>query len=228
MFFSEIVDLGHPLYTGMPCHAASITAFYDVDTFAATRRVSDGRRGLHNRMMLLSEHTGTHLDAPSHFDEDGDSVERIDLARLVLPGHLLDLTHKQPHQAINPADLRAAEEASGTPVGPGRAVIVYTGQDVHWGEPDFFTERPHVTAEAAEWLVGRGITLFCTDLIAIDDPELWWEPTHTAFLTGGVPMVQQLNNLGRLVGREFTFVVLPLPMVGGTASPVRPAALVHR
>jgi kynurenine formamidase len=40
-------------------------------------------------------------------------------------------------------------------------------------------------------------------------------------------MVQQLNNLGSLVGKEFTFVVLPLPMRGGTASPVRPIALVH-
>jgi hypothetical protein len=43
----------------------------------------------------------------------------------------------------------------------------------------------------------------------------------------GVPMVQQLNDLGQLVGRDFTLVVLPLPMRGGTASPVRPVALLH-
>jgi kynurenine formamidase len=41
-------------------------------------------------------------------------------------------------------------------------------------------------------------------------------------------MVQQLNNLERLVGREFTFVVLPLPMRGGTGCPVRPVALLHQ
>jgi kynurenine formamidase len=39
-------------------------------------------------------------------------------------------------------------------------------------------------------------------------------------------MVQQLCNLDKLVGKEFLFVVLPLKMRGGTASPVRPAALV--
>ncbi|HEX3621237.1 MAG TPA: cyclase family protein [Acidimicrobiales bacterium] len=225
--FTEIVDLGHPLYDGMPCHAAEVTAFWTVDSFAKTRQASQGRMGLHNKMMLLSEHTGTHLDAPAHFDETGLSVEEIPLDRLILPGHLLDLTHKQAHEAIEPVDLEVAEAGSGRAVGPGRVVIVRTGQDVRWGTPDFFTERPYITSEAAQWLVDKGVTLFGTDLIAIDNPAEWWEPTHTAFLTGGLPMVQQLNNLARLVGREFTFVVLPLPMRGGTASPVRPVALLH-
>jgi kynurenine formamidase len=85
-----------------------------------------------------------------------------------------------------------------------------------------------VTEDSARWLVGRGVALFCTDLIAIDDPDKRWEPTHTAFLEGRVPMVHQVNNLQRLVCREFTFIVLPLPMRGCTASPVRPAALLHQ
>jgi len=225
--FTEIVDLGHELYSGMPCHAAHITAFWTVDSFESTRIASGGRRGLHNKMMLLSEHAGTHLDAPSHFDENGLSVEGIGLDRLILPGHLLDLTHKAAHEAIEPDDLADAEMRSAKTVAPGSIVIVRTGQDVNWGKDGFFTDRPFVTAEAAGWLVERGITLFGTDLIAIDNPAQWWEPTHTAFLTGGVPMVQQLNNLGRLVDRDFTFVVLPLPMRGGTASPVRPVALLH-
>lgn len=226
-WFEEIVDLGHELYDGMPCHAANVTAFWTVDSFESTRRVSDGRRGLHNKMMLLSEHTGTHLDAPAHFDPEGLPVERIDLSRLVVTGHLLDLTHKGPGDPIGAADLERAVAASGQPIRSGTIVIVRTGQDVNWGVGDFFTERPHVTAEGATWLVDQGTTLFGTDLIAIDNPDEWWEPTHTAFLTAGVPMVQQLNNLGRLVGARFTFVVLPLPMRGGTASPVRPIALVH-
>jgi kynurenine formamidase len=227
MNFDEIVDLGHELYSGMPCYAANVTAFWTVDDFDSTRRTSGGRRALRNKMMLLSEHTGTHFDAPSHFDEAGLSVDQVPLENLILAGHLLDLTHKKAHEAIEPQDLIEAERASGKAVTAGTAVVVWTGQDVNWGNPGFFYERPYVTAESAQWLVERGITLFCTDLIAIDNPEEWWEPTHTAFLGGGVPMVQQLNNLERLVGREFTFVALPLPMRGGTASPVRPVALLH-
>jgi kynurenine formamidase len=177
-------------------------------------------------MMLLSEHTGTHFDAPSHFDPDGLSVDQVDLSRLIVPGHLLDLTHKSSHEGIGPEDLADAVARSGRPIEPGTIVIVWTGQDVRWGTEGFFLNRPHVTAAGAEWLVAQGTTLFGTDLIAIDNPDQWWEPTHTAFLTAGVPMVQQLNNLGQLVGQEFLFVVLPLPMRGGTASPVRPVALI--
>jgi kynurenine formamidase len=227
MNFGEIVDLGHELYTGMPCYAANVTAFWTVDDFEGTRRTSEGRRALRNKMMLLSEHTGTHFDAPSHFDEEGLSVDQVPLGNLVLPGHLLDLSHKKAHDPIDPPDLIDAERASGKVVGPGTALVLRTGQDVNWGSEGFFYERPYVTEQGARWLVDRGITLFCTDLIAIDNPDEWWEPTHTAFLKSGVPMVQQLNNLGQLVGRDFTFIVLPLPMRGGTASPVRPIAMLH-
>jgi kynurenine formamidase len=76
-------------------------------------------------------------------------------------------------------------------------------------------------------LVAQGVTLFGTDLIGLDNPDEWWEPTHTAFLKGGLPMVQQLCNLERLEGKEFLLVVLPMKMRGGTGSPVRPVALVQ-
>jgi kynurenine formamidase len=80
--------------------------------------------------------------------------------------------------------------------------------------------------DTAQWLVERGITLFATDLIGMDDPHEWWWPTHEIWLKKGICMVQQLCNLDRLVDKEFLFVCLPLKMKGGTASPVRPVALV--
>ena len=123
-------------------------------------------------------------------------------------------------------DLHAAADRSGRPIGSGTAVIAWTGQDKNWGKPGFKTERPYVPAETAQWLVDQGVTLFGTDLIGIDNPDEWWEPTHVAFLRGGLPMVQQLSNLDKLVGKRFLFVTLPLKMRGGTGSPVRPVALV--
>ena len=86
--------------------------------------------------------------------------------------------------------------------------------------------RPYVPTDTAQWLVERRISLFCTDLIGMDDPDEWWWPTHTIWLKNDICMVQQLCNLDKLVGKEFLFVCLPLKMRDGTASPVRPAALV--
>ena len=222
----EIVDLGHELYNGMPNLGANHIAFWPLETFESTRTMSEGKLAMEGRMMLMAEHCGTHIDAPRHFVEDGLPVDKVPLENLILPGHLLDLTHKKVREAITVADLEAAEQRSGRRIGPGTAVLVWTGVDRNWAKPGFAIERPFVPVPTAEWLVERQITLFGTDLIGMDDPDEWWWPTHLVWLKAGIPMVQQLCNLDQLVGKEFLFVVLPLKMRDGTASPVRPVGIV--
>jgi arylformamidase len=227
MAWSNIIDLSHEVYSGMPSLSGELAAFWENFSFDMLETWSSGRLSARSRIIHMGEHTGTHLDAPSHFDRTGRNVDQIPLSELIVPGHLLDLRHKRPHEAIGAEDFEAAVRASGQELRPHTIVIAYTGQDVNWGNDGFFTERPYVTAEGALFLVNRGVTLFGTDLIGIDNPEEWWDPTHAAFLHNDVPMVQQLNNLGVLVDREFLFAVLPLAMRGGTASPVRAIAMLE-
>jgi arylformamidase len=226
-FFTEIVDLSHELFDGMANLGASVASFWPTETHAQTDLYSGGKLVYEQHMFLISEHTGTHLDCPFHFDPKGTTVDQFPLEKLILPGHLLDLTAKGPHEPITVDDLRAAADRSGRAIGSGTAVIAWTGVDKIWGTPGFKSERPYVPAESALWLVDRGVTLFGTDLIGIDNPDEWWEPTHVAFLrTGRMAMIQQLSNLDKLAGKRFVFVALPLKMRGGTASPIRPVALV--
>jgi arylformamidase len=225
-FFRAVVDLGRELFNGMPNFGANITAFFPLETYEMTRRFSQGRLGFEGRMILMAEHCGTHLDCPYHFDPNGLTVDQLPLEKLILPGHLLDLTHRKAREPITIADAEAAEERSGRPIRPETVVIFWTGQDKNWGKEGFKADRPYIPAETAQWLVDRRATLFGTDLIGLDNPDEWWEPTHVAFLQGGLPMIQQLCNLEQLVGKEFLFIALPLKMRGGTGSPVRPVALV--
>ena len=135
-----------------------------------------------------------------------------------------------------------AAEKSGRPVGPGTAVIAWTGADRVWAQEGFATDRPYIPVETGQWLIDQKVDLFATDLIGMDITEVhlppgasaadreeaegfFW-PFHTLMLTAGICMVQQLCNLDQLVGEEFLLVVLPLKMRGGTGSPVRPVALV--
>ena len=222
----EIIDLGHEHFEGMPNIAGLAVNFWSVETIDHTRHITDGKLGIESRMILMPEHCGTHIDAPRHFVKDGVTVDKLPLEQLILPGHLLDLSHKRNGEAISIDDLKRAEEKSGKPIGPGKATFVWCGVDKDWGKPGFHLNRPFVPVPTAEWLVERKITLFCTDLIGMDDPKEWWWPTHHVWLKNGICMVQQLCNLHKLVGKEFLFVVLPLKMRGGTASPVRPVALV--
>jgi len=196
----EIVDLGHEYFNGMQNLGGSMVAFWPLETFEHFRLITQGKLAMEGRMILMPEHCGTHLDVPRHFVENGE--------------------------AISIKDFEAAEKKSGKKIGPGKATICWTGADKDWGQPGFAKNRPYVPTDTAQWLVDRKITLFCTDLIGMDDPGEWWWPTHLIWLQAGICMVQQLCNLGKLVGKEFLFVCLPLKMRDGTASPVRPVALV--
>jgi arylformamidase len=233
--FQAVVDLSHPLYTGMPNLGSPVTAFWPTDTFEKTRILSEGRTAFEARMILMSEHCGTHLDAPRHYDASARAVDEIPLENLVLPGHLLDFTNKGAREAITPDDFRQAAERSGRPITTGTAVLAWTGQDRYWAaEPvawpptkeSWVTARPYFPEETAQWLVDEHVTLFGTDVIGIDHPDAWWNPTHMAFCRGGLPFVQQLCNLGSLAGKDFLFLALPLKMRDGTASPCRPIALI--
>ena len=226
MPYKEIIDLGHEFYSGMATISGAQVAFWPTQSFKKSETISGGKLSMESRMMLLPEHSGTHLDVPRHCVPDGTDVAGVALEKLVLPGHLLDLTAKAKGEAITIADLERAEEVSGRKIGGGTAVLVWTDVDEDWGKPGFDTERPYLPVATATWLVKRGITLFGTDLIGMDDPAEWWWPTHRVWLEAGICMIQQMCNLGALVDKDFLLVAAPLKMRDGTGCPIRPIALV--
>lgn len=223
---AEVIDLSHELYDGMPNILGNPVSFGSVYTYESTAELTQGRLSMQGLQILVPEHCGTHFDAPRHFDRDGLSTAEFPLDRMVLPGHLLDFTDKGPGDAITIEDFERAEDQSGRRIEAGRAIVAWTGADANWGKPGFTKERPFVPTDSARWLVDRGMSLFATDLIGMDDPTEWWWPTHTIWLHAGVPMVQQLRNLGQLVGKDFLLVALPLKVRDGTGCPVRAVALV--
>jgi kynurenine formamidase len=224
--FREIIDLSHEMTEGMRNGGGWTVAFPRMDNFARTRQMTDGKASYEAKMMLFPEHCGTHLDAPRHFHEPGDAIDQLPLERLLVPGHLLDLTYRQSGEPITIADFEAAEEKSGRRIGPGTAVTCWTGTDRYWGTPAMHRSRPHVPTETAQFLVDRGMQLFATDMIGMDNPDEWWDPTHQVWLSNNVYMVQQLRGLDRLVGKDFLLVAFPMKVVGATGCPVRAAALV--
>jgi len=226
MDVSEVIDLGREMFHDMPNIGGAQVAFWPIKSFDGLEKITDGKVSMESRMMLMPEHCSTHLDVPRHCVRGAEDVAAVPLEKLVLPGHLLDLTHKAKLDPITVADLETAAERTGQRIGPGKAVLVWTGADEDWGQPDFAMNRTYLPVETAQWLAEQNITLFGTDLIGMDDPQEWWWPTHRIWLTAGICMVQQMCNLGALQGKEFLLVVAPLKLRDGTGCPVRPIALV--
>src|SRR4051794_40067277 len=101
----------------MPNIGGLHTASWPTKTFSSTRTLSSGKAAFESRMMLIPEHCSTHLDVPRHFDEGGATLSEVPLQSLVLPGHLLDFTHKKNGEAITIDDFEKAETKSGRPIG---------------------------------------------------------------------------------------------------------------
>ena len=107
----------------------------------------------------------------------------------------------------------------------GKAVLVHTGWDRHWGSGRYGTASPFLTAAAADWLVERDAGLVGIDSVNIDDPGGRSRPVHTGLLAAGIPIVEHLCGLEQLPASGFRFHAAPPQVVGIGSFPVRADAV---
>jgi len=139
-----------------------------------------------------------------------------------------------PGYEITVADLDAAIQKQGTPVGKADIVLVRTGWGRHYvnNNQTFNSGQPGIGVPAAEWLAARDIMLVGSDNWGIEvfpnpDKDLRF-PVHQIMLTvHGIYQIEnlQLEELSRDKAYEFAFVVQPLKIKGGTGSTVAPIAI---
>src|SRR6266511_1997113 len=109
----------------------------------------------------------------------------------------------------------------------GRAVLVHTAWDRHWGTERYFTGYPFLTAAAARQLVDAGAALVGIDSLNIDDDADPTRPVHTMLLGAGIPIVEHLCNLEAVPEKAFRFFALPAKVRGMGSFPVRAIAVVE-
>src|SRR5688572_5161891 len=124
---SHVVDLSHVLSPRFP--------FIPVENKTFPLRMAPiatlDRDGVYANRWELTEHVGTHLDAPAHFAAGGATIDRIPIAALVVPAvivSMVDRVVRDPDAALTAADLRAWETIHGA-IPPGAAVLAHTGWD---------------------------------------------------------------------------------------------------
>ena len=218
---SEIVDLSLNTYNGMPALGGAAPTSWTRANHRLTATFHPSGLSYQTNSMLLSEHAGTHIDSPYHFDPSGPAIEQMALDGLVVPARVLDLTHKGPLEGIGPDDFETALAKSGLQLQPGDGAVVYTEHSRNFGRQDYTHHRPFITREGADWLARRQPGMVITDLIGLDEFVDLTSPVHNRILRAGIPQLQVLQNVDRLVGREAYVLAFPLKLVGGTGSPVR-------
>ena len=211
----RLVDLSHVITHGMSTYRGfpgpAICDFWAREDSAAF--YDDGSSFQIGRIDMIAN-TGTYLDTPFHRYEDGDDLAGIDLEQMAtLPGIMV----RQPWEnglAVGVEKFEGLEVA-------GKAMLVHTGWDRHWGSEAYFDGHPFLTAEAAEWLVAKGARLVGIDSYNIDDTRTKSRPVHSLLLRAGVLICEHMTNLGALPDEGFAFTAAPPKIEGMGTFPVR-------
>ena len=181
--------------------------------------------GYNSELLFLSSHTGTHLDAPYHFQEKGEKIHEISLKRLVSSAILVK-SRKKGDQPITKTDIQKFEKKHGK-IPSGSSVIFWTGWQKMIKNTSYFVRNPGLSTAAAKYLVSKKINLVGTDSPSIDLGKDKRFPVHHIFSKNNVLIVENLTNLEKIRSSKFHFVVLPLKLKGATGSPVRAIAFVE-
>lgn len=171
----------------------------------------------HIGTISLAANTGTYLDTPHHRYAGGPDLSQVPLSAMAdLPGLVV-------RSSARSADVSAFD---GLEV-RGRAVLIETGWDRHFGTSAYFSDHPFLSPAAAEWLVDQGAALVGIDSLNIDDtPPRGERPAHTALLGAGIVVVEHLTGLSALPSEGFRFHAAPPMIVGMGTFPVRAYAVI--
>ncbi len=214
------MDLSHEILDGMTTHPGipppSISSFLTHEESAA--RYAPGTTFQIGRIDFVAN-TGTYLDTPAHRYPGGADLAELELERVVdIDGVLVDC-RDATDKAIGP------EAFAGIGVA-GKAVLVATGWDRHWGTDAYLSDNPFLTEAAARWLVDEGAGLVGIDSLNVDSLRDGARPAHTALLGAGIPLVEHMTGLGALPRTGWRFFAVPPRIRGMATFPVRAFAIV--
>jgi kynurenine formamidase len=210
---SHVIHAGMTTYPGLP--APEIT---DHLSREASRALYAPGTEFHISRISMVGNTGTYLDAPFHRYPETPDLAGLPLSRLVdLDGLVVRLPEGQ-----RGADRRLLAEHDVS----GKAVLIHTGWDRHWGTAAYGSkDHPYLATDAAAWLVERQAAVVGIDSVNIDDIDDRRRPAHSVLLGAGIPIVEHLRGLDVLPPAGFRFSVAP-PMVAGLGTfPVRAYAV---
>lgn len=225
----KIIDLTLELYDGLATNKdQSAVDIKKQHFFESVKDTYNSQcRGFESRVISFSDHSGTHVDAPSHFIENGASIEQINVEKMFGDSLILDVSMlKEPHEPITKNLLEEAERRQGVYVEKDDIVLIRTWKK-KWGEEGFF-EAQALDESSAKWFVEKQIHVVGLDLPNADMSYNLENGIHQQLLSNEIYIVENLVNLDKLPKHSrFLFFGLPLKLKNATASPIRALSILN-
>ncbi len=211
----RIIDLSRELIPEKERFKLSIKTFF-VDEY-----IPEGIKRKKDDWYIIQEitacsHIGTHIESPFHHIKEGKDCSGIPLEKVVGEALVLNFSYKGPDE---PIDFKEIEE-KGELIREGDILLLKEGWSKHYNT-DMYKRRPHLTLEAAKYLVERGISCIGVDASGIENNEDIEHPVHRLFFEHQIPIIEDMQNLELIRNERFFLIALPWRVKGLDSSPVR-------
>jgi arylformamidase len=201
----EVIDISLPITPNMP--------IWPGDPAPGLKPVLTLERdGLQVSQLVLSTHTGTHLDAPRHFIPGGCTIDQLDLGILVGVCRVIEVVSAAT--SLSRTDLQRFE------LQPDERVLVKTRNSRRPAARTFVPDFAALGPSAAAYLCDQGVRLVGIDGPSIDVWDASDFPCHKHLLAAGILIVENLV-LRDVVPGVYGLIAVPLNIAGADGCPVR-------
>jgi kynurenine formamidase len=202
-------------------------------------------QGWANENLRLSTHGTTHIDAPWHYGPRSGGIRARTIDEMPLDwfygtGVVLNISALGTNQAADVSVVETALMEADHRISAGDIVLFRTGNDRLWGQREYYSAGPGVSADATRWLIDRGVRLMGIDAWSFDAPlhhqsrqakatgrcDIFWAAHYVGTELEYCHM-ERLANLAALPSTGFTICAFPLKVAGGSAGPARVVAMLE-
>jgi len=248
----RIVDLSHTIETlpeDLPAFMRVEVSYTDhaagalelQNGFGVPPRLLRNEEGPAGEHLSIGTHASTHLDAPWHYNstiqgKPSPTIDELPLEWFYGPGVVIDARHKADGDPVTAEEIQAAIAAAGHELRPGDIVLVHSGRDAFYHEPDYMLRGCGVSPEATRWLYEQGVRVMGIDAwgwdapldkqaaeaLERDEPGIFWG-AHQADLP--YSQIERMANLATLPATGFTVACFPLKIRRASAGLARVVAI---
>lgn len=181
------------------------------------------RDGWNASTLHLYSHSGTHMDAPLHFEVNKQTIDKTPVNRFISEAWVVDIKDIKPSQEIKIKHLGTLVEK----FQKGESILLHTGWSKKIGSEAYRNQLPRISKELAQWMSEKGVNILGVEPPSVADVNNIEEVTeiHTILMEGDVIIVEGLTNLEALSQTKVTLIAMPLKVGNGDGAPARIIAL---
>ena len=174
---------------------------------------------VYSQTVFMPVQASTYLETAAHLDPNQIKIHELPLERLVTEAVVLQIPLGSDAH-ITLALIQQALQTAGETLRPGNSLLIGTGWDVKWDDPDYLLYPPHFTGEAIDWIMQQGVGLLGCDSPLWDgrrDPQDFFP----RFFQSDILLLAPLVNLAAVQQSRVRLITLPLKVAGACAAPCR-------